>query len=162
MRQTALALLLACGLAVTGCTAMPGASPSQPSPSQPSPSQPGDESTPALSACSDEVAAAAFDVVRSQQQAFAKADFAAARRLASQGFRSGVNVREFADIIRGGYAFLLEDPSLTLVECRMDDTTAMLRIDVAADEPVTLAYRLVIESAGWRIDGASTLKEVTT
>ncbi|MFM7144983.1 MAG: DUF4864 domain-containing protein, partial [Actinomycetales bacterium] len=130
------------------------------SPAAPAPASPSNPTEPSIAPCTPEVAAAAFEVIRSQQRAFAASDYAAARRLASTDFRSGVTLHEFEAIIEGGYGFLLDDPEVALTECRMVGPVAVLRISVQADPPVGLAYRLVPEDGDWRIDGASKLQEV--
>lgn len=168
MKGPALACLLAGTLAIAGCTAVPSAlqraeSPEPPAPSSASPQPPAPAApspAPAVP-CTDDVAAATFATVRTQQQAFAANDFSAGRRMASKDFRSRVTVREFKAIIEDGYAFLLADPQLEVSACRMDGTAAMLRIEVDARPAVAMAYRLVLEGNQWRIDGASILPQVS-
>lgn len=150
MKGFALACLLAGAVNIAGCSAQPGA---VPSPTVPSPASPMD--------CTDEVATSAFATVSNQQAAFASTDFAEARRMASEGFRSQVTLQEFKAIIEDGYAFLLGGPPVALAECRMDGTGVVLRIEVDAKPSVAMAYRLVLEGDEWRIDGASILRQVS-
>jgi len=149
-RVAASLALLACvgvGVGVGGCSLLPLGASSSPEPAQ-------------ASACDPEVADAALSVVRSQQEAFADGDFAAARQLASASFRSFATLREFRAIIEQGYPFLLDDPEVSLTQCLTVGSVAVLRISVQAQPAVGLAYRLVEEDGAWRIDGASRLQEM--
>lgn len=168
-RVAASLVLLAC-LGVGGCSLLPMGASSSPqpvaspmtSPEAPTmtPAPPSEREPAQASACDPEVADAALSVVRSQQEAFAEGDFAAARQLASASFRTFVSLREFQAIIEQGYPFLLDDPEVSLTQCLMVGSVAVLRISVQAQPAVGLAYRLVEEDGAWRIDGASRLQEM--
>lgn len=87
--------------------------------------------------------------------AFANADFAAARSFASEGFQSSVDDQEFQTIIEAQYAFLLNDPDVEFLDCAQVGDLAQILVQVTASNIVDVQYRLVRESDGWRIDGAT-------
>lgn len=103
--------------------------------------------------------------IRSQQSAFSASDFEAARAYSSDSFRSGVSVEQFGRIIERNYAFLLDDPELTFVDCSRRGDSAILRVEVAGSPITIMLYGMVLENDGWFIDAASvagTRDDVTT
>jgi Domain of unknown function (DUF4864) len=98
--------------------------------------------------------------VAAQLEAFAVGDFRAALALASESFRTGIDLKGFREIILTGYPEVAAAADHRLVECRQPGPrSAAALVDVTGDNGVTarLAYRFVLEQDGWRIDGASTL-----
>ena len=93
--------------------------------------------------------------IRAQQNALAKSDFEAARAYASDNFRSGVSVDQFQGIIEGNYSFLLEDPTLTFVDCQRRGDSALIRVEVAGSPVTIMLYGVVLENDSWFIDAAS-------
>ena len=118
----------------------------------------------ATRACDEDARAGIEETIRAQVTAFAQADFAAARTFASQGFQSGVSEREFQAIIEAQYAFLLDSPEVDFLDCAQVDDLAQILVQVTASDVIDLQYRLVRESEGWRIDGAtiSDVREAVT
>lgn len=169
MRLVALAFA---ALAIAGCTgttttsnastpapatstesSTPTPEPSTPEPETPSPttSEPSEqEPTP----CEDVMFQRAQNTIRNQQSAFADRNFEAARGFASKTFRSSVSTEQFQQIIDGQYAFLLDSPEVTFVDCRRMGDFAYLQVDVAGSPTVTMAYRVVLEGESWFIDAA--------
>jgi hypothetical protein len=95
------------------------------------------------------------DTITSQLAAFARSDFAGARKFASRGFQSSIGEEAFQAIIEGQFAFLLDEPAVEFRECEQIDSLAQILVGIGTADPVTLRYRLVQEPEGWRIDGAT-------
>ena len=126
--------------------------------STPQPSTPEPSATEQPRECEQVMFQRAQGTIRSQQSAFAERDFAAARAYASQFFRSGVSVSGFEAIIKGRYAFLLDEPRLEFVDCQRLGESALIRVEVddpATASTVTMVYRVVLENESWFIDAAS-------
>jgi hypothetical protein len=145
----------------------PPVSPEVESPSpQPSDSQaPAPEPAPAAQVCEELMFQRAQSTIRSQQAALSASDFEAARAYASDNFRSGVSVEQFGRIIERNYAFLLDDPELTFVDCSRRGDSAIVRVEVAGSPTMIMLYGMVLENDGWFIDAASvagTREDVTT
>lgn len=90
--------------------------------------------------------------------AFSRGDLAAARQFASMGFQSVVDERQFRTIIESEYSYLLDDPELEFVACVSVGELAETLVRVRSEPPTALRYRLLLEDAGWRIDGASAVQ----
>lgn len=160
--------LMAVAVLVTGCasatttttgagtaTQTESATPttSTPEPSTPEPSTPEQPRE-----CEQVMFQRAQGTIRAQQSAFAEQDFAAARAYASNFFRAGVSVPQFEAIIKGQYAFLLDDPGLEFLDCKRLGESALIRVEVddpATASTVTMVYRVVLENESWFIDAAS-------
>jgi len=110
--------------------------------------------------CDAERTAELAAVVEAQIAALSRDDFAAARDLASDAFRSQVSLEQFIMIITGSYGFLLADPDIVVTSCRGDATTVELQVDVYAPEPVVMGYLLRRHDAGWAIDAAAVIGSV--
>jgi hypothetical protein len=93
--------------------------------------------------------------IRAQQSALAATDFEAARAYSSDGFRSGVTVEQFQTIIEANYAFLLDDPVLTFIDCQRRGDSAILRVEVEGSPITVMLYGVVLENDSWFIDAAS-------
>jgi hypothetical protein len=106
-------------------------------------------------ACDDAAFLGIEDTITSQLAAFARSDFAGARKFASRGFQSSVGEEAFQAIIESQFAFLLEEPAVEFRECEQIESLAQILVDIRAADPTTLRYRLVQEPEGWRIDGAT-------
>ena len=106
-----------------------------------------------MGTCPDEVRDGVQATITAQQRALADGDFARARGFASAGFQQMVDVEDFERIIASGYAFLLDDVTLSFAACESSEGLAQIEVDAGADR--RMVYRLIEESEGWRIDGAS-------
>ena len=132
-------------------------SPTTPTPAQPSPtasSSSPSESRPSPGDCPQDVRADVERTIREQQDAFAELDFDGARQFATEAFRAIVEPDQFREIIEDQYAFLLTDPRLEFVACVSGGTVVETLVRVESEPRSTLRYRLMLEDAGWRIDGA--------
>lgn len=176
VRQVALAAAGA-ALALSSCSGTPLAgsvsSPSRPgsSPStDPSPAPTPDPSSdpspaPSLPPCTDATLTGVGTTLDAQFAAFAARDFRAAFALASESFRSGVDLTAFRRLIRQDYPEVADAAGYDVIECvEYGSSAAAARVDVtgANGRTVQLAYRFVAEPDGWHVDGASTLGQVTT
>ena len=136
-----------------------GQSPSAPEPTDEPDTETGEEVPPESASdsqpCEDLMFQRAQGTIRSQQAALAESDFEAARAFASNSFRSTVTVEQFQEIIEGNFAFLLEDPAITFVECQRRGDTALIRVDVAGSPVTVLVYGMVLEDDMWFVDAAS-------
>jgi len=115
--------------------------------------------------CEDVMFQRAQGSIRAQQSALAAQDFEAARAFASQSFQQGVSVDQFQRIIQGRYAFLLNDPPVSFVECQRREDSALIRVEVGGSPIRIMLYQVVLENDVWRIDAATTAgsrEEVTT
>lgn len=110
--------------------------------------------------CDAERTAELAAVVEAQIAALSRDDFAAARDLASDAFRSQVSLEQFIMIITGSYGFLLAGPDIVVTSCRGDATTVELQVDVYAPEPVVMGYLLRRHDTGWAIDAAAVIGSV--
>lgn len=136
----------------------PAASPttSTVTPTSPTPAPDADDGA----VCDAEQTAELAAVVEAQIAALSRDDFAAARDLASDAFRSQVSLEQFIMIITGSYGFLLADPDIVVTSCRGDATTVELQVDVYAPEPVVMGYLMRRHDAGWAIDAAAVIGSV--
>ena len=159
--------MTACGSADTEPTADSVPTSSAPSSQSPSPTAPTPaQSSPAASSsspsesrtsptdCPQDVRADVERTIRDQQEAFAELDFDGARQFATEAFRAIVEPDQFREIIEDQYAFLLTDPRLEFVACVSGGTVVETLVRVESEPRSTLRYRLMLEDAGWRIDGA--------
>lgn len=149
-------------LLLAGCVSdvsTSGQAASSPSPTTASPSPTEEQQSPAPSSdaqpCEDAMFQRAQDTIRAQQTALANSDFETARTYASNNFRSGVSVEQFQVIIEGSYAFLLENPEITFVDCQRRNDSALIRVEVAGSPVTIMLYGLVLENESWYIDAAS-------
>ncbi len=162
-------------LLLSACSATPGASLSAATSAEssstaqtPAPEPaPSDAPTPeeALPACSAATLAGVEATVAAQLEAFAARDFRTAFGLASESFRSGVDLPTFRRLIRQDYPEVADAAAHVVVECAdYGPSAAAARVDVtgANGRTVQLAYRFVREPDGWHVDGASTLGRLTT
>ena len=161
-------------LLLSACTATPTASPSAAT-SAVAPSGPTRAPEPAPSGaptpqeaappCSAATLAGVEATVAAQLEAFAARDFRTAFGLASESFRSGVDLPTFRRLIRQDYPEVADAAAHLVVECAdYGPSAAAARVDVtgANGRTVQLAYRFVLEPDGWHVDGASTLGRLTT
>lgn len=134
------------------------AAPSAPAESSaaPAPAESSSEAEPGE--CPDDIRSGVEETIRSQVDAFSRGDLAAARQFASMGFQSVVDERQFRTIIETEYSYLLEDPELEFVACVSVGDLAETLVRVRSEPPTALRYRLLLEDAGWRIDGASAVQ----
>ena len=155
--------LMAVAVLVTGCasatTTTTGAGTATQTESATPPTSTPELSTPEQPReCEQVMFQRAQGTIRAQQSAFAEQDFAAARAYASNFFRAGVSVPQFEAIIKGQYAFLLDDPGLEFLDCQRLGESALIRVEVddpATASTVTMVYRVVLENESWFIDAAS-------
>ncbi|MBM3669433.1 MAG: DUF4864 domain-containing protein [Actinobacteria bacterium] len=153
-------VVVCCALTSCASSPDPASAPAvesaSPSPTRTAPESPRSPQIPGP--CTGEATAGIEDTIRSQQAEFAQGDFAGARAFASDGFQSTVDAQQFQQIIEAQYDFLLEDPGLEFRECEQIDDLAQMVVRV--DASIDLRYRVIRQSEGWRIDGA-TLAEAT-
>lgn len=107
-----------------------------------------------LGTCDDTTVDAIQGTITQQQAAFGKRDYAGARALASERFRSTVAPEQFEVVIEGAYGFLIDDPSITFGPCTQEGDSALMTVEVAGDPAVLMEYRMVNERGGWFIDAA--------
>jgi hypothetical protein len=150
------ALLLAGCVSEVSANGQAASSPS-PTTTSPSPTEEQETPTPSTGAqpCEDVMFQRAQDTIRAQQAALANSDFETARTYASNNFRSSVSVEQFQVIIEGSYAFLLENPDITFVDCQRRNESALIRVEVAGSPVTIMLHGLVLENESWFIDAAS-------
>ena len=110
--------------------------------------------------CEPDVQAGVDETVTAQLAALAEGDFRAALGYASAAFRSTVTVKAFRAIIRGGYPEVAAARDHAVIDCRQlgpEDAQVLMSVTGESGSVARVAYRLVLEDGGWRIDGASTL-----
>lgn len=157
-------------LAVAGCSAGPVGSTQVPEPSASASQTPAPTAAPpsagstvpdaAVPDCAADVEEGIRSTVAAQLEAFADGDFRSAFALASESFRSSIDLRGFREVILTGYPEVAAAVDHRLVECRQPGPgSASALVAVTGENGVTaqLAYRFVLEPDGWRIDGAATL-----
>ena len=130
----------------------------------PQPTESTEPTEPSAVPCEDIMFQRAQGTIRSQQNAFANEDFAAARAFASQSFQDSVSVEQFQSIIQGTYEFLLGAPSIAFNDCQRDGDSALIQVEVDGSPSILMVYRVVLENESWFIDAASiagTKEEVT-
>lgn len=155
---------------LTGCTFTPTASPgtpavtasasSSPSPTAAPPSDAPAVPDPAVPECPDEVAEGIDGTVAAQLSAFAEGDFRSAFALASESFRSSIDLTGFQEVILSGYPEVAAAVDHRVVACRqLGPSRVDALVAVTGENGVTaqIGYRFVLEPGGWRVDGASTL-----
>lgn len=113
-----------------------------------------------VGACDAQKTAELAAVVEAQITALSRDDFAAARELATDAFRSQVSLEQFTMIIIGSYGFLLDGPDIVVTSCQGDATTVELQVDVYAREPVAMGYLLRRHGMDWAIDAAAVIGSV--
>jgi hypothetical protein len=152
-------------LAVAGCSAGPVGSTQVPEPSAsvsaaPPSSAPPLLPDPVVPDCAAAVASGIDRTVTAQLAAFADGDFRSAFALASESFRGSIDLRGFREVILTGYPEVAAAVDHRVVECRQPGPGSVSAlIAVTGENGVTaqLAYRFVLESGEWRVDGAATL-----
>ena len=155
---------------LTGCTLAPTASPGTPaatasasssrSPTAAPPSAAPAVPDPAIPECLDEVAEGIDGTVAAQLTAFAEGDFRSAFALASESFRSSIDLTGFREVILSGYPEVAAAVDHRVVACRqLGPSRVDALVAVTGENGVTaqIGYRFVLEPGGWRVDGASTL-----
>ena len=110
--------------------------------------------------CEQELAARLVDVVSDQISSLSSGDFVMAWELASESFRAQVDVDQFESIIRGAYAFLLESPSVRVVQCQIVDDRAEVIVEVYSSSPVVMAYAMSRDEQRWAIESAGVLGDL--
>lgn len=147
----------------TGPTPMPSPATAVPTPGTPPPTAstsprpdvPDDLEVDAT-ACDDDRRSAVETVVRAQLVAFAAGDFVAARELASEGFRAGVDVDEFRALITDQYPVVLGDTDPAFGRCGATSDQAVVEVALAGPDGIAeLVYLLVREPGGWAIEAAA-------
>ena len=140
----------------------PSAAPSTPAP-PPAPVVPDSPAT-APPPCAEEERAV-DRVVGRQLEAFSRDDYRAAFALASRSFRTSTDLPGFRAIITTDYPQVANSVSHALIECRRiapGAVAAIVSVTGADNVTVDLAYRFVREEGQWRIDGATTVRRVTS
>lgn len=133
--------------------------PSSPTPS-PSPSPAAPSPGPGIPLCGPDVTQGIGRTVAAQLDAFAAGDFRSAFALASESFRGSIDLKGFREVILSGYPEVAAAVDHRLVECRQPSparASALVAVTGANGVTAQLAYRFVLESGEWRVDGASTL-----
>lgn len=155
---------------LTGCTSAPSSSPealvatasasSSPSPTAAPPTAAPAVPDPAIPECPNDVAEGIDGTVSTQLEAFAAGDFRSAFALASESFRSSIGLKGFREVIVSGYPEVAAAVDHRVVACRqLGPRRADALVAVTGENGVTaqIGYRFVLETGGWRVDGASTL-----
>ena len=154
-------------LLVAGCTASPGTSgpTASPLPSSTVSTSPAPSPTPSLpasapaepSACADSIEAAVRETIDGQFDAFAAEDFAAAHLFASRDFRSRMDVDVFALVIETDFPMILDAVRHDIEDCRQPapgTVVAVVTLEDGDSRSYEIVYRLLLEGANWRVDGA--------
>jgi hypothetical protein len=135
----------------------PSDDPATPDPSAPPPTGPadGNDVEPTL-ACTPGEITTLDDVVASQLEAMAAADWAGALALASEGFREGIGPDDLRRIILDGFPVVAGNDGHVVDGCSRTGDEARLLVTVSGRDGATseLVYLFVLEPAGWRIGGA--------
>jgi Domain of unknown function (DUF4864) len=157
-----LALLLGCSSATGGAgqTSGPAVASKAPPTAAPLPSASAPAPAPGVPECPGDVVDGIDDTLTAQLAAFADGDFRSAFALASEGFRSSVDLKGFRAIIRDGYPEVASSTGHRILECRQpaaSSASALVAVTGADGVTAQLGYRFVLEPGGWRVDGASTL-----
>lgn len=142
----ALAILLIACLALIGCSS------SKKPDSEPSP-----KASQALGQCSDEELAGGSAWITGQLKAFSNSDAKGAYSFASEQFRSGVSLDEFAAIISGQYSALLNLESFEIVECVAIEGGFVFQVNLVdkQEERFSMQYVLSLIENQWGVDAAT-------
>lgn len=115
---------------------------------------PGPSASPSID-CTDDERAAMEAVVRDQLEAFSAGDFAAARDLASETFRGGVDLDDFEVLITEEYPVVLADTDPAFGRCAATNPGGLLEVAVSGPDGIAeLVYLLVREDGRWAIEAA--------
>lgn len=119
-----------------------------------SPATPSPDATASVQ-CTEDERAAMEEVVRDQLAAFSAGDFAAARDLASETFRAGIDLDDFEALITEEYPVVLADTDPAFGRCAATDPGGLLEVAVSGPDGVAeLVYLLVREDGRWAIEAA--------
>ena len=143
------------GLPIPETTLVPeSTAPSTPTPES-SPA-PGNDDAPPIRECPGPIAAEAQAVIQAQIDEFGNGKFKRARSYASDDFQSNIPLRDFREIIKEDYPFLLENPTTSFNGCVERDGKAYVQVSLTTDTVTVLTYRLVRDSdEGLGIDAAT-------
>lgn len=165
--------LMVGAMALTGCaTGNPGGlstAETTPVPESTAPAIPTPESNPApenndappIRECSGPIAAEARTVIQAQIDEFGNGKFKRARNYASDDFQSNIPLKDFREIIKEDYPFLLENPTTSFNGCIERDGKAYVQASLTTDTVTVLTYRLVRDSDGGLGIDAATISAVS-
>jgi hypothetical protein len=107
--------------------------------------------------CSDEELAGGSAWIAGQLKAFGDSDAKSAYSFASEQFRSGVSLDEFASIISGQYSALLNLESFEIAECVAIDGAFVFQVNIVdkQGERFSMQYLLSLIENQWGVDAAT-------
>lgn len=116
-----------------------------------------DESDSQASQCSQEDISGGAAWITGQLNAFGSADPSAAYNFASEQFRQGVSLDEFASIISGQYSALLSLKSFEIGRCFALDEGYVFQVDLidSQNKSFTMQYVLSKIDGQWGVDAAT-------
>ena len=116
-----------------------------------------DESDSQASQCSQEDISGGAAWITGQLNAFGSADPSAAYNFASEQFRQGVSLDEFASIISGQYSALLSLKGFEIGRCFALDEGYVFQVDLidSQNKSFTMQYVLSKIDGQWGVDAAT-------
>ena len=116
-----------------------------------------DESDSQASQCSQEDISGGAAWITGQLNAFGSAEPSAAYNFASEQFRQGVSLDEFASIISGQYSALLSLKSFEIGRCFALDEGYVFQVDLidSQNKSFTMQYVLSKIDGQWGVDAAT-------
>ena len=116
-----------------------------------------DESKSQASQCSQEDISGGAAWITGQLNAFGSADPSAAYNFASEQFRQGVSLDEFASIISGQYSALLSLKGFEIGRCFALDEGYVFQVDLidSQNKSFTMQYVLSKIDGQWGVDAAT-------
>lgn len=108
--------------------------------------------------CDESTMSAVETTIRTQVDAFGRADFPSAYEMAAPDFQAAVNLQEFEEVIRDGFVPLMNVSSFTVSQCvwdpELDQVEIGMTLTTNSGVVGSLLYSLVLIPQGWRILGA--------
>ncbi len=107
--------------------------------------------------CSQEEISGGSAWITGQLNAFSNSDAKAAYAFASEQFRSGVSLDEFASIIAGQYSALLNLETFEIINCVPIEMGFVFQVDLTDKEKnlFTVQYVLSLIEGQWGVDAAT-------
>ncbi|MBM3656632.1 MAG: DUF4864 domain-containing protein [Actinobacteria bacterium] len=135
-------LLIAISLGVTRCSTNP---------------EPDDETRLEATGCSQEEISAGSAWITGQFNAFGNSEIKATYGFASEQFRSGASLEEFASVVSGQYSALLNLGSYEIGRCDLIEGGFVFQVDLVDDQRQNFTMQYVLSSiAGQRgVDDAT-------
>ena len=93
-------------------------------------------------------------MIKGQIKEFNLGRFKEAREYASVQFREAVTLKDFRNIIKEDYSFLLESPKISFSTCIERNKVIYLQVAFTVQKVTVLDYRLIRDQEGLGIDAA--------